>query len=276
MDINQDSKVVFISSISSDIGIGLANRYHRDGFEVFGTYRSEKLLYQLKNIEKENLFFCDLSDRESIEKSIDKFKQHRRRWDIFVSCAAWPPPLVAFFEADFEQWNRSIHINAIEQLRVLHALYPHRNPSGVNSAVFFAGPGTNNAPKNFSAVTLSKIMLMKMCELLDAENEDLNPFIIGPGWTRTKTHQEILLDPNVSAEKKRETEKFLKSDKGTSMDDIYDSILWLIEKGKKVAGGRNFSVVHDAWGEAELVDELLKNQNMYKLRRSGNDWRERQ
>lgn len=268
-------KNVFISSISSDIGIALANRFTTDGYTVFGTYRSDKLLDQLEGIEKGNLYFCDLNDLNSIAASTDSFRKLKIQWDLFISCAAWPPPLTSFFDADFNQWSKSIHINAIEQLRALHAMYPLRNKNSVCPVVFFAGPGTNNAPTNFSAVTLSKIMLMKMCELLDAENSDLNPFIVGPGWTRTKTHLEVLSDPNVSVQKKKETEAFLKSGKGTSMDDIYKCITWLIDQGKNVAGGRNFSVVHDVWGEQGMADELRKDQNMYKLRRYRNDWRER-
>jgi hypothetical protein len=112
-----------------------------------------------------------------------------------------------------------------------------------------------------------------MCELLDAENPELNVFIVGPGWTRTKTHNEILSDPCVSREKKRETELFLAQHEGTSMDDIFRSIEWMCGQGREVAGGRNFSVVHDPWGTSELASQLAKDKEMYKMRRFGNQWR---
>ena len=44
---------------------------------------------------------------------------------------------------------------------------------------------------------------------------------------------------------------------------------------REVAGGRNLSVVHDCWGRPELADQLRRDANMYKLRRFGNEWRER-
>jgi len=270
------NKAVFLSAITSDIGIALAERYARDGYTVVGTYRAKELLPQLESLPQCHLFYCDLSNRQTVDDSIAQFAALDMPWETFISCAAWPPPLRGFFQSDFDEWNRSLHVNAIEQLRVLHAVYSLRDQSVVPNVVFFAGPGTNSGVKNFSALTVSKLMLIKACELLHAENDDLNVFIVGPGWTRTKTHTEILSDPFVSPEKRQETLEFLRSGSGTSMDDIYACIRWLSEVGRPVAGGRNFSIVHDYWGSEELAEELAADPNMYKLRRHRNDWKDRE
>ncbi len=268
-------KTVFLSSISSDIGIALAKRYAEEGYRVAGTYRSKELLSELKSIPNGHLFYCDLTKKESIRDSIEQYAKIRSPWETFISCAAWPPPLTSFFVADFEEWSESVHVNAVEQFRVLHGLYPLRDQQVTNNVIFFAGPGSNNAVKNFSALSASKQMLIKMCELLDAENENLNVFIIGPGWTKTKTHDQIINDPHVSKEKHKETMDFMKNRRGTSMDDIYGCIRWLSRQGRMVAGGRNFSVVHDLWGTDEMADELRKDPNMYKMRRFKNEWRDK-
>lgn len=266
-------KVVFISSITSDIGLDLAKRYSSDGYVVAGTYRSKKLLPQLKSLPDCHLFYCDLKNKASLNKSIKDFARLKLPWETFISAAVWPPPLNGFFESDFDEWSASVHVNAIEQLRVLHGLYPLRRKGITANAVFFAGPGTNNAVKNFSALAVSKIMLIKMCELLDAETSDLNVFIVGPGWTKTKTHWQILADPHVSKEKYEETMRFMQSGQGTKMEDIYRCIRWLSRKGRRVSGGRNFSVVHDRWGKEDLAKALLKDIDMYKLRRFQNGWK---
>lgn len=270
---DEAQRVVFLSSITSDIGIALAKRYAAEGNVVVGTYRSEKLLPQLSEIPSQRLLRCDFSDRQSIEDSISAFRRLGLRWETLIFLAAMPQPLSAFFESDFDVWSQAIHVNAIEQMRVLHSMYPLRAAGNPCNVVFFSGPGTNKAVKNFSAAAASKHLLLKMCELLDEENPDLNVFIVGPGWTRTKTHYEILSDPRVSHEKKRETEAFLESQQGTSMDDIYRGIEWMCSEGRAVAGGRNFSIVHDPWGTEELARELVKDPDMYKMRRSRNGWR---
>lgn len=273
MKAKNNQGVIFLSSITSDIGIAMAKKYVSQGYIVAGTYRSRKLLPELSDIPSDRLWFCDFADRGSIDAAVTAFGKTGMRWETMVFLAAMPQPLSSFFDADFDVWDHAMHVNAIEQLRFLHKMHPHRAKGRECNVVFFSGPGTNKAVKNFSAAAASKHVLLKMCELLDAENPDLNVFIVGPGWTRTKTHDEILSDPSVSDEKKRETEAFLASHEGTSMDDIYRSVQWLCHQGRNVAGGRNFSVVHDPWGTPELARELAKDTEMYKMRRSGNGWR---
>lgn len=266
--------VVFISSITSDIGLHCARRYVTEGFDVYGTYRSTKLLPQLDFIAPDRLYFVDLRDPATVDQAGKSFLAIGKKWDTYMSCAAQPGPLTPFFHSDFDAWSQSVHVNAIEQLRQLHAIGDSMAADGAN-AVFYAGPATNGAVTNFSALALSKIMLIKMCELLAIENSALNVFIVGPGWTRTKTHDDIINDPGVSREKYEETIRFLKSGAGTDLDDIYDCIRWLCQQGAPTTSGRNFSVVHDCWGDDDLAVQLRQDYDMYKLRRHGNAWRER-
>ncbi len=263
---------VIILSISSDIGMILAKRYLKDGFRVIGTYRtfSEKLSEFKKN-KSCTLISCDISDPGQVKKLVSKLKKLKISWNTFISCVGEPRPLTPFFTTDFENWSRSFELNSVEQLRVLHAIYPFRG-KGMVTAVFFAAGGINKAVVNFSAYTLGKIALVKMCEYLDAEEKNLNIFTVGPGWTKTKTHELILKDPEISKEKKRQTLEFLKSGKGTDIDYIYECIRWLSEGGKNIASGRNFAIAYDPLqrGKREKLVKALKDDiNMYKLRRYG-------
>ncbi len=271
----KNNKVAVIVSITSDIGTALAKRYARDGYAIVGTYRSKKQLNELKGISGLHIFPCDISDKKSIAGFIRNFKALGLKWDVFISCPCDVFPICAFFGCDFDEWNDSIHVNAIEQLRVLHELHPFRNKGTIADVVFFAGGGVNNAVLNFSAYTISKITLIKMCEFLDFENKDLNIFAVGPGWTKTKTHDLVLKKLDKADEKYVKTLERMESGKWTSMDDIYGCIRWLCKKGRVVAGGRNFSVMSDKWkGEesGKLEKELIGDPDMYKLRRHGNDW----
>ena len=135
--------------------------------------------------------------------------------------------------------------------------------------MLMAGGGTNNPFTNYSAYCVSKIALIKMCELLDDEEPDLNMFIIGPGFVQTRIHQETLRAGEQAGDGYQKTVDFLETE-GTSMDDIYANLKWCIEHGKPVAGGRNFSTVHDPWrdgGEA-LRQRLDDHPDAYRLRRA--------
>lgn len=271
----KSKKVAVIISITSDIGMALAKHYARDGYAIVGTYRSKKMVGELDGIKDCRLCFCDIGNITSIAKFIKWYKRLKLAWDLLVFCPCNPLPLKAFFKSDFNEWSDSIHINAIEQLRLLHDMHPLRRKTRMADIVFFAGGGVNNAVINFSAYTVSKIMLIKMCEYIDAETPDVNIFIVGPGWTRTKTHELVLKNTGNDDERKQKILAFLNSGGGTSMDDIYNSIEWLCRQGKEVASGRNFSIVNDALyppSNKILAKELKKDPGMYKMRRCRNDF----
>lgn len=270
---NLPPKNIFILGITSDIGISLAKKYHKDGHRVFGTYRNKEAGGKLMREMGMDLFHCDLTETNSLEESMQLYKQLSIPWDVFISAVGTTEPLGKFFSCDFDAWDQSVKINCSDQLRALHFLYPFRRKGSISHVAFFAGGGTNNAFPNFSAYCASKIMLIKMCELLDDENEDLNVFIVGPGWVRTKIHNQVLNNPDSAGESFQKVREFLDSgEPGTSEKSIYDCINWCINQGKEVVGGRNFSVVHDPWREGgkRLCTNLQKNPDKFKLRRSGN------
>jgi len=90
---------------------------------------------------------------------------------------------------------------------------------------------------------------------------------------RTKIHEQTLRAAQRSGANYDKVVGFLGSDDpGVSHDDIYACVNWCIRAGREVTGGRNFSLVHDAWraGGDALKRALLADGNMYKLRRHGN------
>ena len=267
-------KTIVILSVSSDIGLFLAKKYLERGDRVIGTYRSDENLNELKENPNCTLFYCNINGRKSVDLFVDQLTKQGVVWNTLVSCVGQLTPAQPFFECDFDEWEESVHINSMDQLRVIHKLYPSRQPKAAN-VVLFAGGAMNNAVINMSAYTISKIFLAKMCEFLDAENKDLNVFIIGPGWTKTKIHEQILADPRSVKAKVEETQNALKDKEGTSLEDIFKCIDLFCTKGKNIAGGRNFSVVYDPWREKtveNLLSELEKDANMYKLRRHKNEF----
>ncbi len=267
-------KTVIILSISSDIGKDLGRRFLRDGVNLIGTYRKYGEMDDLDKNTKCRLLKCDISQKKSINNFLQQFKKLKLKWDIILSCVGDLLPLNSFFECNFEGWQSSMQVNSIDQLRVIHGLYPYRNTKGAK-VIFFAGGGVNNAVVDASAYTAAKIMLIKMCEFLDAENKDISFFSIGPGFLKTKIHSVVYLDKNVSRKKVIETDNFIKTKKEVKMAYLYESLKWLCQQPKEVVGGRNFSLKGDPFSGKNrnlLAAELIKDKAMYKLRRHKNDF----
>ena len=271
-------KSIVLFSITSDIGGYIAKHFYNKNYEVFGTYRKESSLHELKKIMPRGKFYkCDAEDSCSIDNAIKQITSDIKSWNILVSCPCTPVPIEKFKNADINLWERSFYLNSLSQLRFLHGLINLRDQSSTNAplALFFAGGGTNNAVDSFSAYTSAKIHLIKMFEFLSHEDKTTKYSIIGPGWTNTKTHLETLRHSKKSSKKFREVTKFLENPSlGTPLQDIVDCIEWIDKQEIEVVSGRNFSVVNDEWrGEnnIHLVKALKNDENMYKLRRSGND-----
>jgi len=259
-------KIIVILGINADIGSNLANLFINDGYKVIGTYRKKKPT----NIPKADIYKCDITKKKDIEKFFATLKKKNIKWDIIFSSVGTSEPISKFFDTNFDIWRKSVNVNFISQLEVIHFLYKLRS-GNKNSIILLAGGGTNNPFTNYSAYCVSKIALIKMCELIDDEYKNLNTFIIGPGFTKTKTHLETIKAGKKAGKNYLRVKKFLKSsNQGTSFKKIYECILWGIKESRKVTGGRNFSVVHDKWGTNRLKTNLLNDTGKYKLRRFKN------
>jgi short-subunit dehydrogenase len=157
-------------------------------------------------------------------------------------------------------------------MRLLHQLLPARAKKDEKSVLFFAGGGTNSATNYYSAYTLSKIALIKACELLDSEINDVKFSVIGPGWVKTKIHQATLeCKESWAVQTVEKTARKMLSDDCISMDAVIHSFEWVLEQSKKIVGGRNFSTASDCWGNEQLSKMLESDQSMYKLRRHKNE-----
>ena len=264
----QDRPTAFVLGASADIGIALSERLLRDGWSVIGTARDTGRLEQFAGEPAFRALSCDLSQPADIAAMIDGFADLHSSWDLFVSAAGTMEPIGRFFDLDFDAWEQSVTVNTTAQLRVLHGLWPYRNTAKAD-VMLMAGGGTNNPFPNYSAYCVSKIALIKMCELLDDEEDALNIFIIGPGFVQTRIHEETLRAGSNAGDGYGKTVDFLATE-GTSMDDIYDNLQWCVAQGKAVAGGRNFSTVHDPWrdGGNRLREQLESDDNAFRLRRA--------
>lgn len=264
---------IIIISVSSDIGQALAEHWVGRGHEVAGTFRTRTPALDALQEKGVDLVYCDLSDLTSVLAAGDALLERYKDWDIMVHAPGLQDPVGPFENSDFDTWQRSVEINFMAQMRLTHRLLPKRSMRTANGpmVMFFAGGGTNNATINYSAYTISKVALIKMCELLDAEVLDTRFTILGPGWVKTKIHDSTINAKSLAGDNFQKTLDKLASSDCVPMAKVVECCDWLISSERSIVGGRNFSLVYDEWGSYELEDSLRSDPNMYKLRRFGND-----
>lgn len=260
---------VFVAGISSDIGRELAARLSAEGVTVVGTHRAKGASVPgTRSIE------CDIASPDSLASVAAAYNSIGcAPWNLYVSSIGTLDPIGPFFDVDSDAWRQSVEVNCVRQLELLKTMYPLRQ-KGMAHVAFFAGAGTNGPAPAYSAYSASKIFLIKMCELLHAENEDLNCFIIGPGIVRTKIHSQTLEAGERAGTNLQRIRGFLESsDPGVSYESIYECLKWCVASGRDVVGGRNISLVGDVWQTrgSELAGALRQNPDAFRLRRHANE-----
>ena len=260
---------VMIVAASSDIGGYLARHYLRQGARVFGTYRS--LTPEVSKLIAEGVVFfrLDISSLDSINDFVFELRKAKFCWDVLISAPGLLSPIGPFFDLDFDEWERSVTVNSLSQLRVLHAVYPLRTRHENAKVIFFAGGGTNGSFDNYSAYCIGKLALIKMTELLDSECPDLQVSIIGTGWVSTKIHRQTLAAGLNAGMNLQKTRDFLEADKdeGASLKTVAECVDWCLCAPRAAVGGRNFSLAFDNWRDPSLIKELERKTDSYKLRR---------
>lgn len=269
-------KKAIVISASSDIGEALCKKWAEDGQSIIGTFRTEsKAVENLCKIQRVRMLPCDLLNQREVESACEFISRQSAEWDVLVFAPGVMDPIGAFETIDWAAWENALQINMMRPLQILHRLLPSRNRVDRPTVIFFAGAGTNSSAVNYSAYALSKVSLIKMCELLDAEMPDTRFAIIGPGWVNTKIHQSTLAAGEKAGGNYRRTLEHFQKDRWVPMEKIVDCCDWVISAPIVAVGGRNFSVVFDDWGTKVLEAALKADQDMYKLRRHKNDWNDK-
>ncbi|HTV28828.1 MAG TPA: SDR family oxidoreductase [Xanthobacteraceae bacterium] len=263
------TRTAVVLGATADIGRGLTERLLADGWRVIGVGRTLARLKDMTGLPALELHQCALTEKDSVNALVSDLRANAVAWDLLISSVGTMEPIGLFFGLDFDTWEASINVNFVAQMRALHALWPLRRAKKVVDVMLLAGGGTNNPFRNYSAYCVSKIALIKMCELIDDETADANMFIIGPGYTRTRLLEETLrAGPQAAGDEYHRTLAYLEK-RGTPIDEIYQHMRWCMMQGRSIAGGRNFSTAHDPWrdGGETLAAALRDNRDAFRLRR---------
>ena len=265
---------VFIAAISSDIGSALARRYLGEGCEVTGTYRDDAGILDLAIDPRVKLIRCDLSLPGALSNLSVQMTRRGVAWDIFISAIGQLSPIGAFLDADRDAWIESVSANGAMQLGLLHAISPFRIPGRMAKVAFLVGGAISRSFPSYSAYSLGKLQLVKFCELIHDECDDMQAVAIGTGWVATKIHEQTLAAGDAAGDNFERTREFVaRKETGTSIDDIKACLDWCFAQPRDVTGGRNFSVVYDDWrnGGQALARALAQDTEAFKLRRHGNN-----
>ncbi len=174
------NKLVVITGASKGIGNYFSKMLLKSGYKVIGISRTSP------KIENENYehVFCDLSDLEMTKKKTLFLK--KKKIYTLIHCAGVHGPINKFENININNWINSFNINLFSIAIILRNSLKSFVTKKTN-VIFLAGGGSTSAMKNFSAYSLAKTSIVRLCENLSVEYENKYKFYcISPGAIKTK------------------------------------------------------------------------------------------
>lgn len=251
-----------ILGIDSGIGSYLATRLEEDGWNLFATTRRQG------GLKSEKMFKCDFGSSNSIDQCIAEISKLEIKFELVIIAVGTMNPIGKFEDVDADKWENGFYINFFGPLRFLRGIRNRLDLDSTPLILTFAGGGINSAPTNYTAYTLSKVILTKSIELLASEWNNVKLISLGTGWVDTKIHTQTLAAKMSAGEIYEKTLLRINEGNFVPIERIYQFLVWAIQQDSETISGRNFSLVDDPWNDNSLVTSLKQNPHKFKLRRS--------
>ncbi len=265
-------KNAMILGIGSGLGSLLACHLADKGWSVYGSAREpEAVGKKLGELPFAKIVELDFTRPETLDDFENTISNLEVDFDCLVVAPGTMLPIGNFLEIDEAEWLRGVQVNFTSSVLAARRMFKFMNQGDLTPLVlFFSGGGNHNAPVNFSSYISSKIALIKMVELLDAEISALKFCVVGPGWMDSDIHRETLSNSDKAPQAYLETKRRYKERDFVSPDKLLAFFDWALSTDKEIIGGRNFSSAHDDFNDHDFSQTLLNCKDKFKLRRFGN------
>jgi len=184
-------KTVLITGISKGIGLALAKKFLKEGFEVIGTIYTGKSPENNPNL---SVFKLDLSSPESIAHCAKEIISTGKRVDMLINNAG------ALFDEDdtsviVEKLRKTLEVNLIGTIDFTERIIPLINPGGhIVSVSSTAGSlelaghaSASHFPRHYPSYKISKAALNMYTRTLAIrlKPEKITVSSVHPGWVKT-------------------------------------------------------------------------------------------
>jgi len=256
-----------IVSVTSGIGMYLAQRFLDEGSNVVGTVRATS---NIDVPEGTLVYHLDLSSPTTISRDLEGFVQGVSDFDILVFANGTMEPIGEALNLSPKGLLDNFQVNFFSVIDILAGMRDELGSGDKKKSVFFfSGGGTNSPNIGFAAYTLSKLALLKSSELFASEHPHTQFVCLGPGWVKTKIHTQAIMSSHTPTELKDEYFRRVAENDFLKPSEIYEAIIFMHESFPNFSG-RNVSLVNDNYKSREYIDRLLQDADYLKLRRSGN------
>jgi NAD(P)-dependent dehydrogenase (short-subunit alcohol dehydrogenase family) len=268
-----DNKVCVIAGASGAIGASVANRFYQEGARLALTYRTEKPVIwgkeDLDDPSRLGFYKLDVTDYKNTEMVIKQISEDFSGIDALVNCTGVVGPIGPLETLDMQEWTRTIEINLIGSVHLVHAVLPIMKERGGGKIVFFSGGGAAYGRPFFTPYSSSKAALVRLTESLAEELASANIQVnaVAPGAVNSRMWKEMRAaapsgGPALALEIKQMDETG-----GASPDRAAELAVLLASSRSDALTGRLLSAVWDDWEHIESHMGKIASSDVWTLRR---------
>ena len=170
---------IFITGVSSGIGLGLVKKYLQEGWNVYGLSRRECPLED-KNLHTVNI---DLLDSANVPGALYELFKGEKSMDLVVLNAGVLGTIADMKDASLSEMKETMDINLWSNKVVLDWLFKHMNV--VKQVIAISSGAAVNGNKGWNGYSLSKAALNMLVKLYAVEQSDTHFMSFAPGLVDT-------------------------------------------------------------------------------------------
>jgi 3-oxoacyl-[acyl-carrier protein] reductase len=266
---------VLITGASRGLGEAIAREFWKTGANLILASRSMEVLETLRHSllsEREGTIWLhrtDLAAPGAADELIGAARLSAGRLDVLVHNAAIVGPIGKFWENDASAWQQTLQVNLLSPAELMRAALPWMGASGGGVVINISGGGATSPRPNFSAYATAKAALVRLSETLAAEAEPLGIRVhcVAPGAMNTEMLEAVLRSSPDAAGAEFSKALQQKEKGGTDPAVAARLCVLLADDSVRTVTGRLFSAVWDPWERLPEIAPVLRDTDIYTLRR---------
>lgn len=175
---------IFITGVSSGVGLGLSKRFLADGDQVYACSRREP-----ENVSELNFISMDLSKLETIEPAVIKLLHDVNRLSCVVLNAGVLGDIKDMKDSSIEELQHTMNVNLWSNKLILDAIF--KTVPQVEQVIAISSGAAVNGNRGWSGYSISKAALNMMIKLYAAERHDTHFTAFAPGLIDTAIQDDL-------------------------------------------------------------------------------------
>ena len=260
------------------LGAAIVKEFILEGANVLFCSRhpedARALLDSLKGLLKpdQKLVYpcCDVSKPKEVDRLFQRTLREFKTLHILVNNAGVYGPIGPSEEINWDEWVRAVEINLFGLFAACRKAVTIFKKSGYGKIINLSGGGATSPLPNFSAYAASKAAVVRLTETLSEELREhgIDVNAISPGPLNTRLLNRVL-ESGPGRVGKSFFQKALKQSEegGVPLEKGAKLCVYLASKASDGITGKLISALWDPWQTLHECKEVLRNSDLYCLRR---------